>query len=227
MEIKCEFKPDTWELYEEENKDPTTVYSAIVSACDITNRDSAVSAFHGAHKRAKKDRDVKGLTFEDTTVHFIPKNLTAIFPDLVYLLINQCGLKEVLAEDLAGLENLEVFWASNNKISILPADLFKNIPKLKEAAFNNNKIEKLDVKILEPIKNTIESFDVLGNPGLSEIFKKGTESIGHFIKRLKNLEFHKMNSKRMKISSQAANTLTSPSNGRIRNTKSTSASLLP
>lgn len=136
------------------------------------------------------------LTFDDTKVHFIPRNLTKIFPNLVFLQINNCELKEVSAEDFVGLEELEDLGIQNNNIINLPVDLFKNMKKLREVSVSENLIQNFDEKVLEPIKDTIELFYIDKNPGINAVFKKKVSSIEDFIEQLKRSRINEQNAKK-------------------------------
>lgn len=137
MEIECKFKNLEWSLCA-----PKKVYTCIVTACDITNRGSVVASFKGKHKKLKYNRNVKGLSFRDVEVNHIPKNLTKIFPNLIYLEIDNCKLKEVNADDMIGLENLEDLSLNNNKITNLSS---KFVPKHAETQRSQFK-QELDIK---------------------------------------------------------------------------------
>lgn len=189
MEIACKFGDVHWLLLL-----PKTIYTCTVNSCNIRTREIAIAAFKGKHETSKNNNSVTALRFVDTDVRYIPKNLTKIFPNLTYLAIRNCGLKEVLAADMMGLARLQVFWVPENKITMLPVDLFKRMPILKEVDFKSNLIQKLDVKVLEPIKNLILSFCVENNVGIDEMFKKKNGTIEDFINRLKILGINEENS---------------------------------
>lgn len=182
MKLKCVFSVD-------KNRDH--LYTCEITVCNIESRNTVIETLKGQHKRTKDNKSVKGLCFHDTKVHFIPRNLSEMFPNLNRLEIERCELREVSAEDLVGLDQLEAFYVGGNKITTLSVNLFKNMPKLKVARFNENLLTSFDVQILEPIKNTIELFDISDNTEVNEIFDKENENIEHFIKRMRLLETKK------------------------------------
>lgn len=130
------------------------------------------------------------LLFFNTKVHYIPRKLTKIFPNLAHLAISKCELKEVSAEDLVGLSKLESLILPNNNITNLPEDLFKNTENLKTVILSANLLQNFDAKILQPIRNTIGIVNVMGNPGVHRYFhdKSGIED---FIERMERLESKK------------------------------------
>lgn len=130
------------------------------------------------------------------------RKATELFPNLEHLLIESCELEKVSFQDFIGLENLEVLWLTNNKIKTLPVDLFTNMTKLKDVSLKNNLIEQFDVEMLEPIRNTIELFNVMENPGISELYEKATSKSGNTIKSYMLAKAHEEIAKNFELMSQ-------------------------
>lgn len=179
MEVNCIFKEKKLEV---EN-----VYACVVTACSIIERDSAISAFKGVHDVDRNNDSVKAMLFMNTKVHYIPRDLTKIFPNLAHLAISKCELKEVSAEDLVGLEKLESLILPSNNITNLPEDLFKNMENLKKVNFSANLFQKFDENILQPIKETIEILNLMDNPGVNRYFHDKA-SLEDFMERIKLLD---------------------------------------
>lgn len=176
MEIECKFEDAKWRSI--------TVYACFVTSCNITTPFQSVATFKGKHRASKDNSHVDALWFKNTTVRYIPRDLTKIFPNLAYLGISNCGMRSVLSADMIGLEKLQGFGIPDNKISSLPVDLFKDMTHLREVEFNRNIIHDFDVKILDPIRNTIECFKICDNPRVNDMFNSSSE-IESFIKRVK------------------------------------------
>lgn len=178
MEIVCHFGHEEWTLSSK------SVYTCTVTSCYIKNK-GLVAEFKAKHAVNRNNQSVRGLKFENTIVHYMPRNLAKIFPNLIYLEIKNCELQEISAEDLAGLKLLQDLSLEGNNITTLPEDIFKNMKQLKEVGLSKNLIQKFDVNILKPIKETIESFHIENNPGINEVFQKNDNKIDDFIERLK------------------------------------------
>lgn len=191
MEIECEFFDIEWNLIT-----PKAVYCCEVTQCSIKTRGKGVSAFKGQHKPEKNNNSVKALWIHNTRVHYMPRNLTQIFPNLIYLAVESCELKRISAEDMIGLEKLEDFNLHDNHIETLPVDLFKNMINLKEVSFNGNLIQEFDTEVLQPIVNTIAYFGLMDNPGSNNAFNKKQACIDVFIERLQMFKSKKKDSKR-------------------------------
>lgn len=81
-------------------------------------------------------------------LHFFPKNLTDLFPNLVYIEFTECPLMSISAADLAPWPNLRVLIANKNKIETLDGDLFKHSSNLTWIAFYGNPIQKIGANLL-------------------------------------------------------------------------------
>lgn len=182
MEIECKFADRNW------NRGSNSVYTCSVTSCDITDRNPEIAAFKGIHAPNRNNNDVKALRFYCVKVHYMPRHLSKIFPNLIYLRITKCELKEITAEDMIGLENVEEIYLDDNEITTVPQNLFRNMSNLREFYLTNNLIQKFNWKVLEPIQNTITSFYVYNNPGISEYFESFMKSFEDFIRRLKRLQ---------------------------------------
>jgi Leucine-rich repeat (LRR) protein len=99
------------------------------------------------------------LIMRNQDIHFFPKNIPKIFPNLQELEITNCKLKEIEAEDLKGLDKLISLKLANNCLRYLPDDLFKHVPNLQYADFSDNNI---NLKLLEPLKNN-QRVELQGN----------------------------------------------------------------
>lgn len=193
MNIGCRFKYYEWNFIA-----PNTVYTCEVISCSISSRGLMVAAFKGKHEELKSNNDVEALYFKNTKLHYLPRNLGEIFPNLTFLEINNCNLKGLCFEDLVGLEKLKVLWLPDNKISAVPVNLFRNMPDLKEVSFQGNAIQRFELKALEPIKDTIGKFVLTSNPGIDEFFERKDGKIKNLIERI-SLEFKAENAKNLEV----------------------------
>lgn len=194
MEVECKFQNIIMDcIY------PERTYTCTVDSCNIKSRGTKITAFEGVHKPTRDNTAVKALRFIDCTVNFVPKNLTQIFPNLEFLEIRDCALKEVSADDMIGLEQLDELSLINNDLTTLPIDLFRNMPNLREVYLSRNRIHKFDPEILNPIKDTLEAFEILHNPGISTGCLVTVISIEDFIKQLKMLEAKEQDPKKFQM----------------------------
>lgn len=138
MELSCEFLPNLSGKYE-----------CLVKDCNVTARSMVL--FSGKHLKGKSNDNVMSLKFQCGTLHFLPSGLGLIFPNLMALEVYNCKLKDITAGDLEGLKHLEKLWLDNNSLSSLPDDLFINTRKLMWISLNDNQLEVVSSRLLDPI----------------------------------------------------------------------------
>lgn len=107
----------------------------------ITEKSTMVKSIKGDHMYGKSDENVKELAFVSQVIHFLPLGLGDIFPNLKTLFVNHCNLKEISANDLRGLENLELLGLQHNKLATIPSNLLLNMKKLRFVNFSDNQLQ--------------------------------------------------------------------------------------
>lgn len=123
---------------------PNGCYHCVVTNLTITKKDTEVVKFEANAMTLTK------LMIQNQDIHFFPKNLSKIFPNLQELEISHCKLKEIEADDLKGFDKLITLSLANNCLKYLPDDLFKHVPNLQYADFSNNNIS---LRLLDPLRN--------------------------------------------------------------------------
>ena len=141
-------------------------------ASEIEKPNTEVVELKGIHEDGKADKDVEGFIATNLTVQYFPRALGKIYANLTHLSIEGCSLKEISRNDLLGLENLEHFEASFNKLTSLPNDLFIDKHKLRRVYFDNNKILRVSSQLLEPVKKTLEFVTFFNNIKLDDYYAK-------------------------------------------------------
>lgn len=117
-------------------------YQCLVRSLTITQPEQEIFEFRA------NPMSVKKLTIIDQQVHYFPKNLWMLLPNLEHIEIVNCGMKEIYSRDLEGLGQLKYLNLSNNSLRYLPDDLFHHVPQLLEANFKGNYIR---MRLLEPL----------------------------------------------------------------------------
>jgi hypothetical protein len=95
--------------------------------------------------------NVTEIAFNCAAVHYFPRGLGKILPNLTKMTVDNCGLKEISRSDLIGFENLESLSLRNNELTSLPNDLLVGMLKLKKVDLYGNKIELTSSQILEAV----------------------------------------------------------------------------
>lgn len=146
MKIKCEFKYRGWS-----DDCKINLYTCFVASAAITERDTQLTCFDGVHLSGKDNSDVQAIYFSNVIVHYFPRGLNELFPQLIALQITDCGLKTISRADLIGLEALEILTIDKNKLRSIPSNLLTGMCELTRISFGCNKIEFLSSKLFRPI----------------------------------------------------------------------------
>lgn len=165
MKLQCNFHQWNWGYGQ-------VLYTCFVNNSVLTEKRLEIFEIEGQHIENKTNKDVHAIHFSNTsTVSYLPKGLTILFPNLKAIMLRQTGLKGISRDDLVGLENLQALLIQDNNISSLPDDLFKGMEKLVRISLRNNKIVQVSSKLLQPILNNGLTFvSFLENPGINAIY---------------------------------------------------------
>jgi hypothetical protein len=154
------------------------LYTCKVTSASIKSSNEEIIGFKGVHKAKKTSADVEGIWFEDTTVHFIPRGIGKIFPNLKSFGIVNCNLMEISRDSFSGMENLSCVYIHKNKISSLPDNLFEGMTKLVEISIIfNKKLTKVNSAILARVfENGLTYVDFSYNACINNHFCPGYEN---------------------------------------------------
>lgn len=133
-----------------------SLYTCIITSSSITKRNTEINSIVGIHRSGKTGQDVEAVEFKDTIVEYFPRGLNKIFPGLIALRINNCGLLEITRDDLKGLEDLEMLNLAKNELISLADDLLEDMSKLKVIRCDENQIRYMSSKVIKPVMNTVE-----------------------------------------------------------------------
>ncbi|CRK99745.1 CLUMA_CG013076, isoform A [Clunio marinus] len=171
MELVCKFNYCSW--LGVGNK-----YTSIIDSCSITEPNTIIQKTNGNHLNGKSDEDVEAIYFMNTTLNYFPQGLNKNFPNLKAVGIDICGLKSITRRDLDGLENIQMLWCDNNKITSLPDNLFENMNKLIYISFCFNDLQFMSPELLKPIlKNGLKFVDFSRNRSIDAGFSDSNYAI--------------------------------------------------
>lgn len=180
VELSCKF------TYDRENG-----YTCKVGNLTILKRHQRISRIIGDHlyqsdidNRNRSHRSVQRVIMWNTTVHYLPGNLTEFFPHLRTLQVKTCGMKSLTrATEFHGLRRiyfgfneiehvpvnyfwhfckLEILSLYGNRISDIPKMAFRDLISLRRLTLNSNRLQWLDSRLFDNCKN-LEYVDLDNN----------------------------------------------------------------
>lgn len=112
---------------------------------DIQSDNIAVASFTGSHLSEKTDQDVEIIVFFNGTMFFIPSGVGRMFKNVKeFIVYPDLSTKRLGPSHFQSLENLIDLWIANNEITILDYDSLKDLKQLKNFTLqDNNKLEIL------------------------------------------------------------------------------------
>lgn len=181
--VNCKFSHQKWN-YIDDNKH---VYTCTIEEAAITEPETKIT-FLGNHLRGRSNDNVIMIVAENTTVHYLPRDLHKTFPNLRALVITNCDLKSISRKDLMGLENLEDLNIQKNKLRSLPSDLFTGMTKLKEISFRKNELEFMSSDLIKPIAgNGLTYVDFEANTKINAFFSPTAKKTVNSLQALMDL----------------------------------------
>jgi Leucine-rich repeat (LRR) protein len=121
----------------------------------------------GEHVSGRTNRDVQRLYIISCDFVMFPKNLHVLFPNLKYLIIQNCHLEHIGTEHIGKLKKLTHVWVTNCKLRRLEGDLFSGLEELDLVNLSGNQIEEIEPEIIDDIKR-ISSVNFRNNTNINE-----------------------------------------------------------
>lgn len=96
--------------------------------------------------------DIIAIMLQTADVSYMPVGLDEYFPDLDFLEVSSCGLREIKQHNLKGFPKLKNLFMSGNVIEYLEKDLFKYNLLLEMINFSQNLIKSIDANLFDELK---------------------------------------------------------------------------
>lgn len=105
------------------------------------------------HLPGKQNTDVEAFFAHEQPLTFIPKSITAFFPNVVAISINNTGLKELSSDDFKDFPSLKNLHVNYNMLEMLRTDLFRYNPKLETILVWNNNLKHVGFNLISHLTN--------------------------------------------------------------------------
>jgi Leucine-rich repeat (LRR) protein len=143
--IQCEFLNINW-------THTKNCYTCVLDEIDF--RDGASFVLRGRHLDGRKNRDVRGIQFERCQFSRFPQGLSEIFPNLIYVEISNCErFTYIERDDLKEYTKLKELSLQDNKLFLLPGDLFADMEQLEVLDIKNRGAVIIEPTLLNNLRN--------------------------------------------------------------------------
>lgn len=144
--IDCDFK---YEYIHDWNERYTCRTRNLNSKIDNKN----IESISGVHLESMSNDNVTQYFARLLTVEYFPNGLGDYFSNLEVVRITSCNMRHLRKKDLQNLRNLKYLDLIGNKIEKLDSNTFENTPQLQNVILNNNRLQFIGSKLMEPLKN--------------------------------------------------------------------------
>lgn len=129
--IFCEYSDDSYHRL---------LYTCVATASPACQNCTNIGQVTGTHLYGKTNDDVKAFVMENKNVTEVPKNIASFFPHISYLNFKNNLITTLSGNDLTQLRKLDSVRFTNNAITGIYEDIFKDL-LLVNIEFDNNNIE--------------------------------------------------------------------------------------
>lgn len=152
--------------YYDDNK--RMAYACSPKNLTVLTEDTQLVQASGKHEEHKTNDDVIILHIKDQQTRFLPVELSKIFSNLLFYMIENSGVERMSRTNLKDLRKLKYFILNSNPLRAIHRDLFYDLADLEVLSLKNNQIEDLDsrtfvhntkLEILSLNNNKIRSLD--------------------------------------------------------------------
>lgn len=152
MDLHCEFKRE-WR------------YKCIVKS--VLPNDSKTIRIIGDHAKGRTNRDVEVFVIGKVNLGEFPQGIGGVFPSLVQLVIENCGITRISRDDFAGLGNVKFLYLTQNRISELENDVFTNVRGLQHLDLSQNLLRVVHPMAIE-LLTRLQHLDLRRNPTIDK-----------------------------------------------------------
>lgn len=118
-----------------------------------------VTSATGSHVNNKTNKDVLAIHISDCTdLSYIPKGFLKIFPNLIGIYLDGCGISSLIGTELNEYPHLKVFALEKSPLNYVPGNFFAETPELLLISFTENKINGTGRNLLSNLNKLSEVY---------------------------------------------------------------------
>lgn len=153
IDIKCELKKET-------HIEGSVTTCEAVKSIEVWSKNIEISSCTTNNGNCK---NFEGFTAINMEMFYFPESVDKFFPNLKYLTVNYCQLREIHRNDLKNFTKLLEISLNNNFIEILEENLFEFNTDLKAIFISNNKISSIHPNVFDNLPK-LNYLTLVGNP---------------------------------------------------------------
>jgi Leucine rich repeat len=171
LTLLCSFTSEIYEIvgsiYECDVQNPVT----------ILDKNEQILRANGSHENYYTDHDVTGFWAEGKIIYYLPRDLDAIFHNLLAFSVVESKLREIARENLKVFVHLRFVSFRDNEIESLERDVFASNPELEVISLKNNRIKFVDGEVFSG-PNGLKKLHFDGNLCASRSARSRYDTIG-------------------------------------------------
>lgn len=149
-ELPCTFQTREWPRI-------GNVYECMTKSVDFQHQNDSVSKVAGGLPSGIGYDEINVIYMLDTVCHYMPSGINEVFKNIEGIQIANSGLRSIAQQNLQPFPKLKGLWINLNKIISLDSNLFDRSPLLKVVVFSDNRIRVIPYDIFDPIDDLAEA----------------------------------------------------------------------
>lgn len=143
--LECEFKFDYIHNWGDR-------YTCRTKKFVVKDGERKLKAVDGLHLKNQTSDTITQYFARNLNIERFPSGLGDFFTRLEVIRITACNMRLLFKGDLENLGHLKYLDLVSNKIEKLESNTFENVPTLVEVILNNNRLQFIGSKLLDPLK---------------------------------------------------------------------------
>ncbi|KAL7011220.1 hypothetical protein ACKWTF_014165 [Chironomus riparius] len=126
---------------------------AFKKQCCLINHNLTITSEYEQLNVLDHKNEFRGFIANGKSISYLPSGIEKCCEKIEFLMVQNCGLKDITSKNLKNYPDLIILDLSYNKIRILEADLFKSNPKIEKIYLNNNQLLAASRTVFSVLQN--------------------------------------------------------------------------